>query len=938
MSKFAGFIIGAIEIGVGILTDNVALIVSGGAMIVSQAIVDLTAPKQQAREASEMTIALGEQPRVLLVGETFTPGSLVDAFDYGGKYGTDWEVLIIRLADHRCHSLTGFFVNDDYNLYTADGLVPRYDDQLEIYFRADTTATPLPSIVTTNGPGWTSGDIGQSGCDVIVAYKADKTNDKHPGWPGGRPRFGFVVKGALCYDPRKDSTVTGGSGTHRDTDHTTWEWSENAVVCWYKFERGVYADDAVTDPTKLIVGRGLTVAESPPEYIFAAANLCDAIEGTIYPAEWIETTTTWPVALLSPDSTMLFTVHGTAFESFTVPTRSPIASATLSASIEGSAATNDGVYAADFASGVYFVSRQGVLTKILDVATMGMIPSACGYAGGDVWVFPHSFDPDKIGRLPAVGAFTVTAVNFNANFAFTNAAGVAIALGTTSGNVLAVAVAGAAATLIDTSAYGTSGDAYGFDPDDGVHYIVRQGDYLFFVTKTAPSITLAVNTGVTPDRLLDSFSATRIGAGSFWNGNSEYASADLSLIRTVDTSPFTVPDLGGVELVGMIYDPLNDALLSFTNSAPGIIYRFLDRNGSYRVAGPIYANQAHIDVEQMFAAATGGSIVTRDGSVELDPGAAKSVVATITDADLIVGSKVSWNQGFLSEASDEWLNTVVATYVEPDLKWNSHAAPPLRANADVVADTKPREQQLQLRLVRYLAQALRIAEIARRLGRLWGRATVTLGPRHCELEDGDWISWTSARYFGGATKIFRIDAYSIDEKWQNTLTLREMTGEAFAADGTFALDRSRPMTTPPPPDIGSPAASNWSLAAVTLASPSASIPALEITGSAADDIYAEAIIFEYWKSDGVTDPTLAPDSIPWTSYGRLPPDTTLVDISSITGGETYYAAVSYVVNGITGDRIVLGPVTVTGIAVTPSRTFDTTTITFDDTTHTWDAA
>jgi hypothetical protein len=28
------------------------------------------------------------------------------------------------------------------------------------------------------------------------------------------------------------------------------------------------------------------------------------------------------------------------------------------------------------------------------------------------------------------------------------------------------------------------------------------------------------------------------------------------------------------------------------------------------------------------------------------------------------------------------------------------------------------------------------------------------------------------------------------------------------------------------------------------------------------------MIVEYWKSDGVTDPTADPDSIPWTQYGR----------------------------------------------------------------------
>jgi hypothetical protein len=84
-----------------------------------------------------------------------------------------------------------------------------------------------------------------------------------------------VVKGKLCYDPRKDSTVAGGSGAHRWEDPSTWEWSENPVVCRYNWVRGIYAEDDVTDPTALLIGRGLTAEEAPPENIIAAANLCD---------------------------------------------------------------------------------------------------------------------------------------------------------------------------------------------------------------------------------------------------------------------------------------------------------------------------------------------------------------------------------------------------------------------------------------------------------------------------------------------------------------------------------------------------------------------------------------------------------------------------------------------------------------------------------------
>ena len=51
------------------------------------------------------------------------------------------------------YSLTGFFVNDDWNPYTGDGIVKKYDDQLKIYFRANTTTTPLSTRWPASGPG-----------------------------------------------------------------------------------------------------------------------------------------------------------------------------------------------------------------------------------------------------------------------------------------------------------------------------------------------------------------------------------------------------------------------------------------------------------------------------------------------------------------------------------------------------------------------------------------------------------------------------------------------------------------------------------------------------------------------------------------------------------------------------------------------------------------
>lgn len=615
MSKVIGFLVGAALVVVGVLTGNVTLIITGGAMIVSNAAMLLTMPKSPARQAQEMRLQLGEQPRSGVFGEAFVAGSLVDGFNYGGDYGTDWECLLIRLADHKCEGLTGFYVNDEYVEYTGNGNYPQFDDHhFELYFRADTSTEALPAVLLANAPGWTATDTGESGCDVLVCYYFDPPDAKKPAWAGGRPRFGFIVKGKKCYDPRLDDTV-GGTGAHRWDDPDTWEWSENAAVCRYNWVRGIYANDQVDDPTQLLIGRGLSALEAPPENIFAAANLCDEV---------------------------------------------------------------------------------------------------------------------------------------------------------------------------------------------------------------------------------------------------------------------------------------------------------IDGEARYRVAGPVYSNEEFLQVEEMFAAATGGSVVTREGSVELEPGASKSVVATFTDDDLLSGSDVSWNQGILSESSAEWINTVIARYVEPTQLWRDHAAPVVRDTGTILADGKPREAGITLRLVRWQAQALRIAEITRRLGRLWGRATVTLGPRFCEIEDGDWVQWTSARRFGGATKTFRVEAYAINEKWHNRLTLREMNADVYGT-ASFPPDLSEVNPTTPPADPNPPTSGmgGWTLTATTLSSSGADIPALVISGSSGSGGTVDTIIFEYWKDDGIIDPTTDPDDPPWSiAATRAASATTInVEITSIVGGEDYYAAVTYVSGGFYSDRLILGPVT-----------------------------
>lgn len=596
MSRVVRAIVGVALVVAGVLTGNFQLIIAGVSLVGGA----LLQPKGLGRRAaSAAQLQLGEQPRQAVLGRAAVGGSLVDAFNYGGKYGTDWEVLVIAVADHRCDALEGFFVDDTFHAFVADGNVAGFNNQLQVFWRDGQWGQSVPSILTTNGPGWTANDRGRGVAYVVVAYKADDEKAKNPVWPSGRPRFRWVVRGLRCYQARKDTTV-GGSGAHRRDNPATWEWTENPIDIRYNWVRGIYAGDLVDQPGMLLIGRGLSAVEAPPENVFARANLCDEV------------------------------------------------------------------------------------------------------------------------------------------------------------------VSGAA---------------------------------------------------------------------------------------------------------------------------------------RYRIGGLIAANESFLEVESDFAAAVGGVISQPEGAVEVDPGEAKAPVASFTDADLIVGSTVTYNEGILGQDDDGWVNTVVASFVDPSQRWTERSAPARRDLADVVADGGPREQRPALQLVTNGAQAQRVAEIIRRLGRLWRRATVTLPPRFAAIEEGDWVTWQSDRYFGGATFTFRVDAWGSDRSWHHQLTLRQISASAFSDtapldDGSVAIDQD------PPPAIAAPDVGDWTL--------SAGAGGLLVITGAVDDPAAQLVLFEYVQS--ATAPTI---STVWSEAGTSRPDVTRREIA-VGQNAQFYAAVSYVVDGVIGDRLVLGPVTTSG--------------------------
>ena len=106
---------------------------------------------------------------------------------------------------------------------------------------------------------WTADHRGRGLAGIVITLDLEDQR-----FQGGQPNITAEGSWALVYDPRKDSTQPGGSGAHRYTDPTTWEWSANPALCtadWLCSELG-YACNPASDIDWA--------------YVVAAANHCDA--------------------------------------------------------------------------------------------------------------------------------------------------------------------------------------------------------------------------------------------------------------------------------------------------------------------------------------------------------------------------------------------------------------------------------------------------------------------------------------------------------------------------------------------------------------------------------------------------------------------------------------------------------------------------------------
>ena len=256
----------------------------GASLALSTASMALFGPKVPKTQMSRLNVSLDPStPRKAVFGTTAMPLDL----RYHESSGTDQEYIdyIVAVAAHKVKSIDEIWFEEKLAWTATSGVTTTYSGYLTVDFRTEGTSA---NYITINGGGKWGSSRRLTGCAYVYLRIKRTGNTKKAESPlaNGLPsRVTIIGDGAALYDPRKDSTVPGGSGSHRATDQSTWgvytspDDTDNPVLQLLWWLLGWEINN------KLSVGCGVPYTRIDMPSFITAANICDenvtlAIGGT----------------------------------------------------------------------------------------------------------------------------------------------------------------------------------------------------------------------------------------------------------------------------------------------------------------------------------------------------------------------------------------------------------------------------------------------------------------------------------------------------------------------------------------------------------------------------------------------------------------------------------------------------------------------------------
>lgn len=269
---------------IGITVATSTIIAVGASLLLSVASTLLLGPKIPESQLSRLNVTLETTtPRKAVFGTTAMNLDL----RYHEASGTDQEYIdyVIALAAHKVKSIDQIWFEEKLAWTATGGVTSTYAGYLTVNTITEGSASNYFTVNTGSKWGASQRLTGCAQVKIRVKRSGNTKEAESPLLNGLPSRVTIIGDGALLYDPRKDSTVPGGSGTHRANDQTTWGNYTNAddtdnpalQLLWFLLGWRINGE--------LSIGCGVPANRIDLPSFITAANICDenvtlAIGGT----------------------------------------------------------------------------------------------------------------------------------------------------------------------------------------------------------------------------------------------------------------------------------------------------------------------------------------------------------------------------------------------------------------------------------------------------------------------------------------------------------------------------------------------------------------------------------------------------------------------------------------------------------------------------------
>jgi len=245
-----------------------------GASSALSTIGQLLGPSMPKSQLSRLNVTLDTTtPRKCVLGTTAMNLDL----RYHEASGTNQEYIdyIICVAAHKVKSIDEIWFEEKQAWTASGGVAATYSGYLTVATRLEGNSGNTISI--NGGTRWGS-STRLTGCAYIhlrIKRSGNSSKTESPLVNGLPSRVTVIGEGAYLYDPRLDSTVSGGSGAHRADDQATWgsytdpDDCDNPALQLLWWLLGWKIND------RLSIGCGVPPARIDLESFITAANICD---------------------------------------------------------------------------------------------------------------------------------------------------------------------------------------------------------------------------------------------------------------------------------------------------------------------------------------------------------------------------------------------------------------------------------------------------------------------------------------------------------------------------------------------------------------------------------------------------------------------------------------------------------------------------------------